>query len=57
MQASELETPAFENNAEWVEKSEVETNGASEEHPQVVENGPIEPVEVSIHVLLPDTRD
>lgn len=58
MQASELETletPSFENNAEWVERPEEEPNGLSEEQPQVVENVSIEPVEVSIYFLLLDT--
>ncbi|KAG6378052.1 hypothetical protein JVT61DRAFT_13733 [Boletus reticuloceps] len=45
MQASELETPAFENKAEWVEKPDEELNGASEEQPQVIESATIEPVE------------
>lgn len=49
MQASELETPAPENNPEWVEKPEVAPNGASEEQPQAVENVSIEPVEVSMY--------
>ena len=57
MQASELETPAFQNNAEWVEKPDAEPNGASEEQVQVVEDVSIEPVEVSIHIAWPDTRD
>lgn len=55
MQASELETSAFENNAECVEKPDVEPNGTSEEQPQVVENVSIEPVEVGIYIILLDT--
>lgn len=47
MQASELETPAFEDNAERVEKSDIEPNGASEEHVQDV---PVEPVQVGVFV-------
>ncbi|KAF8135572.1 hypothetical protein EV363DRAFT_1159232 [Boletus edulis] len=45
MQASELETPAFENKAEWVEKPDEEPNGAFEEQPQVIESATVEPVE------------
>ncbi|KAF8552515.1 hypothetical protein OG21DRAFT_1477706 [Imleria badia] len=46
MQASELETPTFENSTEWVEKPEEEDpNGVPEEQPQVVENVSVEPVE------------
>lgn len=55
LQASELETPAFENSAEWVEQPDEEPNDVSEEQPQVVENVSIEPVEVSIRILLLDT--
>lgn len=52
VQASELETSTFENTAEWVEKSDEELNGVTEEQTQVVENVSIEPVEVCIHILL-----
>jgi len=52
VQASELEASAFENTAEWAEKSDEESNGITEEHTQVVENVSIEPVEVGIHSLL-----
>ena len=53
MQASELETPTFENSAEWVEKPEEEPNGSvSEDQSQVVENVSVEPVEVCICILI-----
>lgn len=57
MQASELEAPAFENNAEWVEKSDVEPNDTSEEQAQVTRDVSIEPVEVSVYIVWSDTCD
>ncbi|KAF9227464.1 hypothetical protein BS17DRAFT_695297 [Gyrodon lividus] len=49
MQASELETPTFENTAEWVEKTDAEPeDDVPEAQSNGIEGAPIEPAEVSV---------